>query len=161
MRAHLKGGRSIMVHIIDVAEEVDLCLLEGIPGTRGLELAEMESKSINVVGHPRLGPLTPSSGFLLAQDEIRIPDESIPTQEACNGPRMEWREVDTLFGPMGVCFLKFHAWLTSAIIHPGSSGSPVFNVEGRVQNVVFAGSPSTNYGVVIPLDQLREYLEIF
>jgi S1-C subfamily serine protease len=54
---------------------------------------------------------------------------------------------------------EFEAEITTAVIYPGNSGSPVFDSNMEVIGVVFAGSTITHYGAFIPLDKVYLFLE--
>ncbi len=62
---------------------------------------------------------------------------------------------------MSICLRQLKSILTTLGIYPGNSGSPVVNKYGNLVGVVFAGNNQTNYGYVIPLKQVREFLSIY
>lgn len=162
MGAHLPGSnRVVKIRVLDVSDKADLCLLEALPGASGLSMGDSqpERQHINSLGHPHLNPLTYSEGYLVGRFPVQIGEE-IP-KEQCTHKNEEFKEFPTMFGLIGVCMTTRDAFQTSMVIYPGNSGSPVFNDEGDVVGVVFAGMTSTNFASIVPLDLLREFVSVY
>ena len=51
-----------------------------------------------------------------------------------------------------------NAYQTNMIMHPGNSGSPVVDKLGRVIGVAFAIDGRTNYGYIVNLQDLKDFL---
>jgi S1-C subfamily serine protease len=64
--------------------------------------------------------------------------------------------VQSLFG--GFCVLTMELSATTAMVYPGSSGSPIVNASGEVIGVINS-TDATNRGNFIPLQYLKEMLD--
>jgi hypothetical protein len=53
---------------------------------------------------------------------------------------------------------RFDARLVSNLIQPGSSGSGVFNHEGELSGVIFAGTGDFSYGFIVPYEYVANFL---
>jgi S1-C subfamily serine protease len=158
MAAQLGGGRKLWLRVLEVSQTTDLCLLEALPGRHGLTMADAmdQYEPIYALGHPRLEPLTLSTGYFVGRGDVQLIDET--PVEKCSGPSRRVENMMTLFGPVSACIRTIDAISTSLVIYPGSSGSPVVNASGELVGAVFAGANATNYGAMIPLDAIREFL---
>ncbi|WP_062134553.1 S1 family peptidase [Demequina aestuarii] len=87
-----------------------------------------EGDVITVVGYPNGGKLTTVSGVVLG-----------PVKDPVGSA------VDTVLA-------------TTAIVEPGSSGSPVLNDDGQVVGVVYAKNPDTNQSFIVPVSVLNTLL---
>ena len=171
------NGNSIRRNIIYKSEYSDLCLVEGVPGVEGLELGSVPSvgQIVAAVGHPSLRPTTLSRGEIIGSESVAIPiaiigpehsDDSVfgvpvVTVEECSLPKNKVDKVDTLFGQIKVCMtVTKNAYLSNALIQPGSSGSPVVNFWGNVIGVVFAGD-QYGWGIFVSYSDLRQLLKMY
>lgn len=168
------GGRVQRRKIIENSDFTDLCLLEGLPSGSGLSLgseAGMGEKAY-VVGHPRLRPMSVSSGEVVGLEDIKIMDhimrghpfldQMLPPEmlgDKCDMPKNEIYTIeDTPIGPVQLCLdVTKGAQMTTIIIHPGNSGSPMVDAFGRVEGVAFA-SDGTNWGYAVSLADLKKFL---
>lgn len=162
----LDPKRTWKTRILEVSEDTDLCLLEA-PGYLGdgLELSGSDpeyGEGLAVIGHPA-GSAKPvlSRGEFLENTKVWHPWEEI-TSDA----ELEWcstaperAPVITFFGSW--CLKRINSYLTTIQIFPGNSGSAVVNKWGNVVGVVWGSSSSTNYGVVVPLGELQEFLSVY
>ena len=132
----------------------DLCLIEGIPGVEGLDVATSGPSLgdyVSVVGHPALLPKHVSYGEITGQEDISIlkgpmsvlnpetmqeeqidPKRGGITQEQCqlNKQSQEMIEMDMMFFKIKVRFCVEtvrKAYTTGIVIFPGNSGSPLVN----------------------------------
>lgn len=176
---------SMRRNIIAHDENSDLCLIEGLPGVEGLTVAGSGptiGDTLTVVGHPRLMPTHVSKGELTGKETISIPLGPISVINPQNGkseqvdPRQggilpaqctmnkhSQQDVDfnMIFFVVKVkfCVLTVQdAYVTSVIIHPGNSGSPVVNFWGNVEGVAFA-TDETNWGRMVSLKDVKAFLK--
>lgn len=176
---------SMRRRIIAHDENSDLCLIEGIPGVKGLKMATFGpniGETMNVLGHPRLMPLHLSSGELTGAETIQIlmgpisfndpvtgEEKLVPKEqggvpaEQCqmNKNRQPVVDLDLGFVALRVKFCAIEikdAYISAVIIQPGNSGSPVVNFWGNVEGVAFA-SDSTNWGRMISIDDIKAFLQ--
>ena len=173
-------------NIISHDENSDLCLIEGMPGVEGLRVAGSGPSlgdTVTVVGHPRLMPTHVSQGEMTGSETMSIPLGPISvtdpktgevqqidparggilaSQCSMNKHSQKDIDMDMMFFVIKVkfCVLTVHdAYMTSATIHPGNSGSPVVNFWGNVEGVAFASDGSTNWGLVVPLQDIKAFLK--
>lgn len=176
---------SMRRRIVSHDENSDLCLIEGMPGVEGLSVAGSSPSLgdiMTVVGHPRLMPTHASSGELTGSEDVSIlmapisfihpmtgqevfigPEEGgmAPGQCQLNKHSQELVDVDLMFFVIKVKFCVMtvkDAYITSIIIHPGNSGSPMVNFWGNVEGVAFA-SDGTNWGRIVPLQDIKAFLK--
>lgn len=157
-------GKFYPVKIIKMSEKTDVCLMEAIKGVKGVRFASSDAKfgeDIFVVGHPYLEDRTLSKGQtgniknLTLEMDAESPEECIE-----KGGKIEQAKVRTPFGIMEIafCVKQLQALRTSAVIYPGNSGSPLFNIWGHVTGILFAGNSRDNYGYAIPLSNIMKFL---
>lgn len=176
---------SMRRRIIAHDENSDLCLIEGLPGVEGLEVATFGPSLgdvVDVVGHPRLMPKHISSGEITGAEDVSIlmgpisvinpetgKEEQIdprrggilPHQCMMNKNSQEFIEMDMLFFVIKVkfCVLTVQDAYTAGItIHPGNSGSPLVNFWGNVIGVAFA-SDDTNWGRMVSIQDVKSFLK--
>lgn len=154
--------------VIEISGSTDLCLVEPLPGDAALELAGYIEKgdSVNVVGHPRLQPLTVSQGEYIGPETVQILAGIVGfdiEEKDCHKPKNQLLDVETFFGPLKVCLVTIEAEKTTAIILGGNSGSPVVNTWGNVVGVMFAspGPEGSNWGDMISLRDIRQFLRSY
>lgn len=168
-------GRGIRRNIIAKSEETDLCLLEGVPGVVGLELGSAPSigQIVAAVGHPNLRPVTLTRGEIIGSEDVEIihgliGEQSgsmfgvaVVTKEECSKYKNRIRKVNTVFGEMLLCTVVTEgAYMSNALIQPGSSGSPVVNFWGNVVAVVFAGD-QYGWGSFVSFQDLENFLSMY
>lgn len=166
-------GTSLRRRIIENSDFTDLCLLEGMPGVDGLKLGDEPGlgETAYVVGHPRLRPLSVSSGQAVGRSDVKILAYILPgnpfidllapelTKDAkCDLPKNELITEDTPIGPVKLCINATRsAYMTTIVIHPGNSGSPMVDMWGNVEGVAFA-SDGTTWAYSVSLSDLRKFL---
>lgn len=158
----MNSGRYIPKRVIEVYEENDLCLVEGLPGYSGLSLAKTADlgELAWAVGYPYGQGLNITQGHIKQYADVYVADESTPLDK-CVGNGKKRTVFDLFFFQMEVCLIQRHALQTNVIIYPGNSGSPLVNVYGNVIGVIFASDSTTNWGSAVPLDDLRKLLAAY
>jgi hypothetical protein len=153
------GRKKIPLEIVEKSNTSDLCLLSGISNLSGLEVADSVAigQEIGIVGHPALMPLAVNRGQLLGYEKVVVLADDKP----CEKEGGMFKNEETWFGL--VCTEQFVAGLTTVIVLGGNSGSPVIDFYGNVVGVLFAGSgpDMANWGIIVPLDQLRNFIKEF
>ena len=137
----------------------DLCLLR-VTGNLGpaAKLSQREpeyQESAQAVGHPHLMPTVISDGRFSGLSIIEV----VTGVEECT--REDFESEDAM-----LCLLlggkptvkQFQSQLVSATIMPGSSGSGVFNSDGNLSNLVFAGQGDLSYGWTVPYSSILQFL---
>lgn len=156
--------RLIPKRVIEISEDTDLCLIEPLSRVSGLNMANAPSigdKGISF-GHPALMPLTSSSGEIIGSAEIKVMDHMMndtDSEDTCNLPKNEIIEADTFFGKIKVCLIKIKSYMSTIIIRPGNSGSPVVNSWGNVLGVVFASDNEVHWALIVTNEQMRNFLK--
>jgi S1-C subfamily serine protease len=152
----LVNGKRRTLKIVKVSSKTDLCVLEAIKELRALDLASSVKigEGIAALGHPQLLPLALTRGELMGYASVGIGEAMVFNPAQC--PKAT-EPVMSLFGV--ICVREYKAGVTNVTILPGSSGSPMVNFWGNLVGVVFAANNSSNWGLVIPLNEVREFLE--
>ena len=166
------SGNSIRRKILENSDFTDLCLLEGLPGVEGLKLAN-RGPSLGdteyIVGHPLLRPLSVSHGEVVGLKDVKIPIGQINSLEdelKCDLPKNEIANIEVeIFGTVKVPFrlclnVTKSSFMTTVLIFPGNSGSPMVNMYGEVTGVAFAAD-ATNWAYAVSLKDVRRLLLLY
>lgn len=153
----LENGRRIKMKILEVSDSSDLCLLNGLKGFDGLDLASSVSigEELGLVGHPKLMPLTVSRGQLIGYASALVLVGLGPCGEDMAPPT--YSEQRTPFGV--ACIMDVNAGFTNVVALPGNSGSPVVNIFGNVVGVLFASDTDVYWGIMVPLKEVKSFLK--
>lgn len=133
-----------------IAEHHDLCLItlnaDLHTNTTLSRYAPPVGAKVFVVGHPHLLPVIITEGYFSDKLIVQVAEP----ESNC----------DDLTKALGFCFtLKtFESQVISATIQPGSSGSGVFNANGELSGVVFAGAGDFGYGLIVPLEYVYDFM---
>lgn len=137
----------------------DLCLIEVMYDLHvNIKVANQApnvyEKSI-IVGHPTLLPTIFSVGHFSQRKEIAVMVDIQP----CDGTE-KGDDAFACFWMGGRPVIKnFQSQVTSSLIMPGSSGSPVYNSKGELAALVFAGSQGLSYGFLVPWEYVHDFLK--
>lgn len=160
--------------ILEVSDFTDLCLLEGMPGVEGLTLGSEPNigETTYVVGHPDLRPMSISKGEVVARQDVDVFAYVLPgnpfldsmaphlvRNAQCDLPKNQLKEdAETNIGLVKVCYNVTKAsYMTTILIFPGNSGSPMLSWTGALQGVAFA-SDRTNWALVVSLADLTKFI---
>lgn len=162
-----QDGTMLDREIIQISDQTDLCLIEGVKNLRPLDLANFAyvGQTVAVVGHPELMPLNISFGDILGEHPTDVILGMIPetmSQSDCNHSNYRIEHVDSgMFGVLDLCIEEVNAYQTTATSMPGNSGSPVVNWRGQLIGVLFAGDQKVYWGSVVVLEDVKDFLSDF
>jgi S1-C subfamily serine protease len=144
-----------------VSELHDLCLIvtnnnfkvDTVIASEAPELYEDAA----VVGHPALMPTIVTKGVFSQKQLITL----IVGSRACTQQELESpRTAIICYFLGGMPLVKtFESQVVSSTIMPGSSGSPVFNSNGEISGLVFAGSGNFGYAHIVPFEYVSNFIE--
>lgn len=146
--------------VIQESPTTDLCLVEPMPQAEALSIADTDPDSdtkLEAFGHPRLLPVTHTEGRAIAEMILRVLVQLNPEPGTCNMPKNEIINIPMFFGIIPACIIKVRAIQTTVAILPGSSGSPILDLSGKVRGVAFA-SDETMWAAMIPVTALKDFL---
>lgn len=164
LQAMDENGRYLNLSILEIASFADLCLLAPNLLQPSLKVSdELDTPlgaSIFVAGHPKLMPLTITSGLTVSFEDIIIGVGDIPEPE-CKKQGGRLVPSPTIFNINATyCVVDADAVRTSAQIYPGNSGSPLLNSSGEVVGVMFAGSSEYIFSYAVRLRDVHRFLNI-
>lgn len=159
-----RGGVKLRLQIIEILEEADLCILQGIPFMKGLKVADALSlfEGVYVVGHPRLQPINMTAGWVrtrvyvpiaycnIASSKLRV--QVLPDRRKNAKPLLDFEDAS--------CIKEMDSIMTNNDSQPGNSGSAVLNDRGEVVGVLFAGD-SNGTSLIVPLNYLHALLSAY
>jgi hypothetical protein len=124
--------------------------------TKVAEHAPAPYSQATVVGHPSLYPIIITKGNFSGRMLI---DVRTGTRE-CTKEDFESENgiLCLLLGGIPVVE-TYDAQLIAATIMPGSSGSPVFDENGEIAGLVFAGSGELSYGFIVPQEYVKAFVD--
>jgi len=182
-----RDGNSMRRRIIKQSDRSDLCLLEGWPGVEGLSMSRSApdiGEVVNAVGHPAGYDITMTRGEIIQRQDIVIivgpisfidqqtgREQLVPAADGgitvaqCSMYKNRIITIDQTFFiftfKVKVCTnVTEGAYMTSMIIQPGSSGSPLVNFYGNVIGVVFAGDQA-GWGAAVSHKDLTDLLKSY
>lgn len=163
----MQGERGVRLPILDISESTDLCILDTAPGQEGITLAASAGSGTQayLVGHPHLQPLTLKIGYLAQQENVLINycmgiGSSTSTEEFFVQPysTLQPLQFEALFND---CVKAIHSQVATLESRPGNSGSAVTNREGELIGVLFAGNGTGGLSLLVPLEDVRDFLSIY
>lgn len=140
----------------------DLCLItvsdDFNVSTQIAEVSPSFLDEATISGHPHAFPLVVTKGHFSDSQYIQILEGFRDCTEA------EKINPDTglfcaLMGHLPIVAVK-KARLVSATIMAGSSGSGVYNADGELAGLVFAGSEGLSYAFIVPLEYIQTFLTV-
>lgn len=111
-----------------------------------------------VSGHPHLLPNIITRGHFSQKEIVQVITGFRPCtiEDVTGGENAEYCQ--TLgFVPL---IKSYEAQVVSATIMPGSSGSAVYNSNGEIAGLVFAGSGEFGYGMIVPYEYVSTFFDI-
>lgn len=154
------SGRLIPKRIIEVYQNNDLCLVEGLQGYEGLTIANNADIGdlVWAIGYPLGQGLNISTGRIKDYGNLLVMDQETPIAE-CTGPYKHVEKLDFIIMTEDICVVQRYSQNTDVATFPGNSGSPLVNVYGNVVGVVFASDNTTHWGATVPLLDINKLLK--
>ena len=156
----VKDERRYLITHYKKFEHHDLCLVR-VKNNLGISLVISEtlakqSSTTYVSGHPNLLPHIATRGHLSGRMEIEL----ITGVRPCTEDDIEKDPLVCLFFGGMPLVEKFDSQVVSNLIKPGSSGSAVFNSDGEIVGVVYAGNGGDfSHGFIVPQIYLHYFLQ--
>lgn len=138
----------------------DLCLIKiaanlGINTIISATKPDLYSRAF-VSGHPSLLPDVLTEGYFSDYKMIDVMVGMVP----CDGTEKDQEMLACAFYGEKPVVRKFRSQVVTATIMPGSSGSGVFNDQGEIAGLVFAGSSEgLSYAFIVPLRYLQDFVK--
>lgn len=110
-----------------------------------------------VAGHPRLLPTIITEGNFSERQMIEV----MTGLRACTKEDIQTDPRNAILcmylGGLPV-ITRYESQVISSLIQPGSSGSPVFNAQGNLSGLVFAGSGALSFGFIVPYEAVANFV---
>lgn len=140
----------------------DLCLIT-VPARIGYtasisSIPPRKLEESTVSGHPKLLPTIVTKGHFSDKMIVQVTTGFTECSAA------DWKDpnkaiICLFLGKLPV-IRSYESIVTSATVQPGSSGSGVFGEHGQLSAVIFAGSGEIGYGVAVPQEYVKAFLDI-
>lgn len=160
--AHTSDGRRHYITAVKMSETHDLCLAY-VPSNLHINtpvssLPPTVGEDALIVGHPHLLPVMHTrgsfSGHLILPVQVGA---RACTEEDMKNP--DYGILCIFLGKLPIIRM-YDSVVTSALIQPGSSGSAVYNSNGSIAGVVFAGDADLGFGYVVPWEYVVTFLKM-
>lgn len=157
---HDSEGNKFLVKSFKTSKLHDLCLITVIADLKySAKLASAPPvmfETADVAGHPRLLPTIISYGHFAEKKVIQV----TVGVRACTDAERQDPNVGFFCAILGQLPIirSYESMVVSALIQPGSSGSAIYNSNGEIAGVVFAGSSELSYGFAVPFEYIYEFL---
>lgn len=153
------------VHKIEqykASQKHDLCLVKVKSDLKiNIKLASNAPKAgelARIVGHPNLLPVIITEGHFSEKIRVNI---MVDVRECTAEEKKNRKTAPLCFFMNGIPITKpYQALVASNLIMPGSSGSPVFNEDGELAAVVFAGGGDLSFAFLVPHEFVKNFLKI-
>jgi hypothetical protein len=158
-----RGEIRLRLQIIEIMEDADLCILQGIPFMKGLKVADGIGlfDGVYVVGHPRLQPISMGAGWVRTRVYVPIAYcNSKKTKAHVQVAPDKRKGAKALMDFEEDCVKEMDSIMTNNDSQPGNSGSAVLNDRGEVAGVLFAGD-GNGTSLIVPLDYLHSLLSAY
>jgi Trypsin-like peptidase domain len=146
------------VYSFQVYKRHDLCLIKVLANLH--ENTQLASKApdtysnMTIAGHPALLPTIVTHGNFAHHINIDVMIGSQP----CDGHEADNDAFMCLLTGQKPLVQSFEAQPVTATIMAGSSGSGVFNSQGEISGLVFAGQQGLSYGFIVPYEYVKDFL---
>lgn len=154
------SGKDYKIKQFKVYKKHDLCLIKIEANLKVNTVVATQDPPLYshayVSGHPSLLPHVLTDGYFSDKKQIEIMTDIRP----CKDEEFETNAMQCIFMGGIPVIKKFDSQLVTATIMPGSSGSGVFNEQGEISGLIFAGSAQgLSYGFIVPLSYIQDFLK--
>lgn len=159
IEAVTESGSHIKRHIIVEDPKSDLLLLEGIPGMKGLEIADRIWAGEHVRTFTHGGGLDTykTEGVLIQQKNVQIP---MADEKECSMPKYKSIELDFgILGAFKLCVMDVAEIATTTQTVPGSSGGMVVDDSNRLAGIVSAGDG--HFGFLVRRLDIKDFIKAY
>lgn len=154
------SGKQYPVQSYKRSNQHDMCLVKVAANlgvyTKVAESAPVPYEEVTISGHPSLYPTIITKGYY-SQKYSAIINSGV---QKCT--EQDLRSSNALlcimFGGLPI-LKKYDTQVVSATIKGGSSGSAVYNSNGELTNLAFAGAEGLSYALTVPFEYIKAFLD--
>lgn len=152
-------GRKFLVYAYQQSNRHDLCLIT-VAANLGITTGVANNppavySEATIAGHPSLLPTIITKGHFSGKTLGQIITGIVPcTEEDFHGPN----SILCMFLGGIPTIRTYEMQVVSATIKPGSSGSAVYNSDGQIAGLVFAGQGELGYAMIVPHEYVANFL---
>ena len=154
------NGQKALVSSFQVSTHHDLCLITVQSdlhiSTEVASSAPDLFSSAAVAGFPALLPTIITRGHFSKKEFITV----MTGVKACEAKDLEGPNAGLCIFLGGLPILKlYEAQVVSPTIMPGSSGSSIWNSDGKISGLIFAGAGQIGYGHAVPQEYVKYFID--
>lgn len=158
VKGSFEGGEIVHGKVVKDSVSADLCAIEVNQKYAGIEVAEAlyPKDEVCTRGYPQ-GVLTESCGVV---GGVSTWEYMFPIELLGECPADTKKQYSKFVGRLVGCVKKYTSILSTLYARPGSSGSPVVNLQGKLVGVISDWNPANDAEAgMVPLRLVREFMK--
>lgn len=158
INARIDDGRAIPRRIVEVQEETDLMILEGMPNLQGIKIAKEAPlhRIYQAYTHGKGQATHRADGEYLEEKQVEVLAglifEEKDAEECLSKPGQ--KVVEGIY-----CVRQYQMVVTTIDVEPGSSGGPIVNDADELVGIV--SSANSFFSNIVPLHSIHDFIAAY